>query len=66
MIETVIKHSFVSQFGDILHELEPTMLAGGPQPMLLAEEILNYIRNGQAVPKFIVYRALDMILQQPK
>jgi hypothetical protein len=65
MIESVCRHSFAAKWGDLVNDFDPTALVDGPQPMTLAEEVHDYLIDGQVVPRFIAYRALDLALMNP-
>lgn len=65
-VESVLNHEFSTQWADVLYEINPALASSGHQPMVLATECSEYIREGRAVPRFLVYRCLDLYLMNPK
>ncbi|ODN01252.1 Adenylate kinase 9, partial [Orchesella cincta] len=65
-VESVVTHAFVSQWAQALSEVNPSLAAAGHQTMTLANEVLEYMREGRPVPRYILYRCLDLLLMNPK
>src|SRR4051812_47095467 len=64
VINDTVRHSFLNQDTDF--DMSPSNLMSGPMSMVLADEILAYLRGGYMVPNFMFYRALDLALMAPR
>lgn len=65
-IEAVVTHDFATEWAHVLHEVNPALASSGHQPMWLAKEVMEYIREGRTIPRFLVYRCLDLTLMNPR
>ncbi len=62
VINDTVRHSFMNQDSNF----DMMNLMSAPMPMLMADEILGYLRGGYLVPQFMQYRALDLALMNPR
>lgn len=65
-IDAVLTHDFVTEWAQVLYEINPALASSGHQPMTLSKELMEYIREGRTIPRFLTYRCLDQFLMSPK
>ena len=65
VLHDAVKHSFMSHRSDFDLTVQSNLMSG-PMSMLMADEILAYLRSGHMVPQYMFYRALDLALMIPR
>lgn len=65
MLDEIVKHSFLNKISEDF-DLSSSKLTNGPQAMLMADEVLAYLRDGYTVPTYMLCRILDLALMAPR